>query len=256
MLVKTLASFLDCKEIKPVNPKGNQTWTVIGRTDAEAPILWPPDAESQLTGKDPDAGKDWRRKEKGAAEDEMVGWHHWPNGHEFGRQWRTGKPDVLQSMGSKTVRHDLATEQETPPAFPTVSLLTRSWTSSHELSHTQEKKESEVAQLCPTLCNPMDYSLPGSSVHGIFQARVLEWVAISFSRVSSRPRDRTQVSRSTGRRFTVWATRVTNSRLMAKAENHERQAKKRRPHTFKKMKANITCGRRQIFIHVYQINKV
>ena len=66
---------------------------------------------------------------------------------------------------------------------------------------------SEVAQLCPTLCNPMDCSLPGSSVHGIFQARVLEWIAISFSRGSSLPRDRTRVSRIVDRRFTVWATR-------------------------------------------------
>ena len=66
---------------------------------------------------------------------------------------------------------------------------------------------SEVAQSCPTLCYPMDCSLPGSSVHGIFQARVLEWVAISFSRVSSWPRDRNWVSRIVGRHFTVWATR-------------------------------------------------
>ena len=76
---------LDCKEIKPVNPKGNQPWTYIGRTDAEgeAPLLWPPDVKSQLIGKDPDAGKDWRQEEKGTAEDEMVGWHHQFNGHEF-----------------------------------------------------------------------------------------------------------------------------------------------------------------------------
>ena len=72
----------------------------------------------------------------------------------------------------------------------------------------KEKKESEVAQLCPTLCNPMDCSLPGSSIHGILQARILEWVAISFSRRSSRPRDQTQVSCIAGRRrFTFWATR-------------------------------------------------
>ena len=76
---------LDSKEIKPINPKGNQPWIFIGRTDAEveAPILKPPDAKSQLTGKDPDAGKDWRQKEKRAAEDEMVRWHHWLNSHEF-----------------------------------------------------------------------------------------------------------------------------------------------------------------------------
>ena len=72
------------QEIKPVNPKGNQPWIFVGRTDAEAeaPVLWPPDAKSWLIGKDPDAGKDWRQKEK-AAEDEMVGWHHRLSGHEF-----------------------------------------------------------------------------------------------------------------------------------------------------------------------------
>ena len=75
---KTLESPLDCKEIKPVNPKENQSWIFIGRTDAEAeaPILWPPDAKSWLTGKDPAAGKDWRQEEKGMTEDELVGWHH------------------------------------------------------------------------------------------------------------------------------------------------------------------------------------
>ena len=76
---------LDSKEIQPVNPKGNQSWIFIGRTGAgaEAPILWPPDAKSWLIGKDPDAGKDWRWEEKGMTEDEMVGWHHRLNGHEF-----------------------------------------------------------------------------------------------------------------------------------------------------------------------------
>ena len=76
---------LDCKEIKPVNPKGNQPWIFIGRTDAEAetPILRPPEGKSQLTGKDSDPGKDWRQENYEATEDEMVGWHHWLNGHEF-----------------------------------------------------------------------------------------------------------------------------------------------------------------------------
>ena len=85
VLEKTLESPLDCKEIQPINPKGNQSWPFIGRTDveAEAPILWPPDAKSWLSWKDPDAGKDWRREERGTTEDEMVGWHHWLNGHEF-----------------------------------------------------------------------------------------------------------------------------------------------------------------------------
>ena len=80
-LEKTLESPLDRKEVKPVNPKGNQPWIFIGKTNAEAPILWPPDAKNWLIGKDTDAGKYWRQ-EKGTTEDEMVGWHHWLNGHE------------------------------------------------------------------------------------------------------------------------------------------------------------------------------
>ena len=85
ILEKTLESPLDFKEIQPVNLKGNQYRIFIGMTDAEAktPILWPPDVKDWLIGKDPDAGKDWRRKEKAMTEDEMVGWHHWLNGHEF-----------------------------------------------------------------------------------------------------------------------------------------------------------------------------
>ena len=85
VLEKTLESPLDCKEIKLVNPKGNQPWIFIRRTDAEAeaPILWPPDAKSWLMCKYPDAGKDWGQEEKGTTEDEMVGWHHQLNGHEF-----------------------------------------------------------------------------------------------------------------------------------------------------------------------------
>ena len=84
VLEKTLASPLDCKEIKPVSPKGNQSWKFIWRTDAEgeAPILWPADVKSWLIGKDPDSGKDWRQ-EKEMTENEMVGWHHRFNGHEF-----------------------------------------------------------------------------------------------------------------------------------------------------------------------------
>ena len=88
---ETLESPLDYKEIKPVNPKGN--WIFTGRTDAEAdaPILWPPDAKSQLIGKDSDAGRDWRQKEKGMTEDEMAGWHHWLDGRESG--WTPGVGD-------------------------------------------------------------------------------------------------------------------------------------------------------------------
>ena len=85
VLEKTLESPLACKEIQPVHPKGDQSWIFIGRTDAEDEtlILWPPDAKSWLIGKDLDVEKNWRCEEKGMTEDEMVGWHHWLNGHEF-----------------------------------------------------------------------------------------------------------------------------------------------------------------------------
>ena len=85
VLEKTLECPLDCEEIQPVHPKGNQSWIFIGRTDAEAetPILWSPDVKSWLFGKDSDAGKDWRQEEKEMTEDEMVGWHHWLDGHEL-----------------------------------------------------------------------------------------------------------------------------------------------------------------------------
>ena len=85
MVLKTIESPLDSKEIQPVYPKGNQSWIFIGRTDAEAkiPILWPPDAKNWLIGKDPDTGKDGRQEEKGMTEDEMVGWYHSLYGHEF-----------------------------------------------------------------------------------------------------------------------------------------------------------------------------
>ena len=83
VLEKTLESPLVCKEIKLVSPTGNQSWIFVGRTDAEAPVLWPPDAKNWLTRKDPDVGKEWRQEEKGITEDEMVGWHHWLDGQEF-----------------------------------------------------------------------------------------------------------------------------------------------------------------------------
>ena len=83
VLEKMLETPLGYKEIKPINLKGNQSWIFIGRTDAEAPVLWPPDMKSWLIGKDPDAGKDWGQEEKWATEDQMLGWHHQLNEHEF-----------------------------------------------------------------------------------------------------------------------------------------------------------------------------
>ena len=110
---KTLESPLDCKEIKPVNPKGNQSLIFIGRTDAEAetPILWPPHAKGWLIGKDPDAGKDWKQEEKGMTEDEMVGWHH--DGHEFEQALGVGDGQgslVCCSPWGHRVGHDWVTD--------------------------------------------------------------------------------------------------------------------------------------------------
>ena len=113
VLEKTLESTLDCKEIQPVRPKGKQSWIFIGRTDPEAPILWPPDEKNWLIWKDPDAGKDWRQEEKGMTEDEITGWHRWLDGHES--DWT---PEVGDGQGGlvycgswgRRVRHDWVTE--------------------------------------------------------------------------------------------------------------------------------------------------
>ena len=114
VLEKTLESPLNCKEIQPVNPKGNQSWIFIGRTDAEAetPILWSPDVKTWLIWKDPDAGKDWRQEEKGTTEDEMVGWHRWLDGRES--EWTPGVGDGqggLACCGSWGRRESDTTEQ-------------------------------------------------------------------------------------------------------------------------------------------------
>ena len=112
----TLESPLDCKEIKPVNPKGNQSWVFTGRRDAEAeaPILWPPDVKSQLTGKDPNAGKDWGQ-EKRAAEDEIVRWHYQLNGHEFEQSLGDSEGQgslVCYSPWGREVEHDLVAKHQ------------------------------------------------------------------------------------------------------------------------------------------------
>ena len=115
VLEKTFESPLDCKEIQPVHPKGCQSWVFIGRTDVGAgtPILWPPHAKSWLIWKDSDAGRDCGQEKKGMTEDEMAGWHHWLNGHEF--EWTPGVGDgqgglaCCDSWGHR-VRHDWATK--------------------------------------------------------------------------------------------------------------------------------------------------
>ena len=148
VVLKTLESPLDCKEIQPVNPKGNQSWIFIKRTDteAEAPILWPPDAKSQQVRKDPDAGKDRRLEEKEMTEDELVGCHNtqwawvWASS---GRRWRTGKPDMLQSMGWQS--RDSDTTEQLNNKIKTKSGVTILTTFiQHNIgssSHSRERKE-------------------------------------------------------------------------------------------------------------------
>ena len=111
----TLESPLDCKEIQQVHSEGDQSWDLFGRNDAKAetPVFWPPHAKSWLIGKYPDAGKDWGQEEKGTIEDEMAGWHHWLDGHEFG--WTLGVGDGQGGLGccgswGHRVGHDWVTE--------------------------------------------------------------------------------------------------------------------------------------------------
>ena len=150
VLEKTLESPLDCKEIQPVHPKGDQSWVSIGRTDVEAetPILWPPNVESWLIWKDPDAGKDWGQEEKGMTEDDMVGWHHQHNGHGFGQI--PGVGDGQERLAcccswGRRVGHDWVTELNwvckdclainvivQSPSH--VWLLTTPWTPGHQAS--------------------------------------------------------------------------------------------------------------------------
>ena len=183
VLEKTLESPLDCKEIQPVHPKGNQSWIFTGRTDGEteAPKLRPPNAKSRLIKEDPEAWEDWIQEAKGMTEDKMVGWHDQLDEYEFeqGPSDDEGQGGLtsLQFMGSQRVRHGWATEKHhhlqlsyqnifsTPKEtlYPLMCVCAQG----HVLSHVR------------LFFNPMDCSPPGSSVHGILQARMLEWVAIS-----------------------------------------------------------------------------
>ena len=177
VLEKTLKNPLDSKEIKPVNPKGNQLWIFTGRTDTEteAPILWPPDSKSQLVGKDLKLEKMEKRR----------------RGPERLR-WLDGITDSMHTSLSKlreTVKDRQAwravvhgvTKSQTRLGYRTYIFFKGKW-------------KVLVIQSCPTLCDPMDCSLPGCSFHEILQARILEYVAIPFSQGSSQTRDWTRVS--------------------------------------------------------------
>ena len=206
-----------------------QAWMFIGRSGAEAPILWPPDEMSWLVGKDPDAGKDGRREEKGTTEDEMVGWHHRLNGHEFESTlgvgdgqgglvccspWGHKELDTTEQLNwtelsandnlsilveLQFLHHLLPLSWKKKKSLGTAGILPQVTNENsqiillaflfHEYGFKNQtlqrqpsirKKESEVAQSCPTLWDPTDCSLPGSSIHGIFQARILEWSGLPF----------------------------------------------------------------------------
>ena len=150
------------------------------RTDvkAETPILWPPHAKSWLIGKDSDAGRDWGQEEKGMTEDKMAGWRHWLDGRES--EWTLGVGDGqggLACCNSWGCKESNTTERLIWSEVWVVACV-----------------RAKLLKSCPTLCNPMDCSLPGSSIHGILQARVLEWIAMPSSRGSSWPRDPADVS--------------------------------------------------------------
>ena len=147
VLEKTFESPLDCKEINSVSLKGNQAWHWKDGSDAEAPILWPPDVKSWLIWKDPDPGKDWRQEEKGATEDEMVGWCHWLNGHKF--EQTLGESEGQRSLaccspwGCKQSDTTLATEQQR---------LSHCYKAPHQILPGWDTCLSRAGALCGPLC--------------------------------------------------------------------------------------------------------
>ena len=167
----TLESSLDCKETKPVNPKGNQSWIFIGRTDAEpeAPILWPSYVKRHVIWKDPDARKDWRWEEKGTTEDEMVGWHHQLNGHEFEQRYGDGQGSLAccspwgtknwTQLSSWTATSSYRWEGDCVLCFVYQSCLTPG-TVAHRLLHPQGFSRQEYWSRLPCL-PPGDLPNPG-----------------------------------------------------------------------------------------------
>ena len=176
VLEKTLESPLNCREIQPVHPKGDQSWVFIGRTDAgaETPILWPHHAKSWLIGKDSDAGRHWGQEEKGIAEDEMAGWHHWLNAHGFG--WtpeggvRQGGLACCDSWGHK--ESDM-TERLNWTELIVSYVFILNCRNFLYILYTQTLLYisycCSVTMLCLTLCDPVDWSTLTSVLHCLLE---------------------------------------------------------------------------------------
>ena len=165
VLEKTLESPLGSKEIKPVSCKGNQSWIFIGRTDAEAPILWPPDAKGWLIGKDPDAGKEWGGEEKGATEDKTVGWHHWLNGHEFEQAVGDSEGQGSLAWCSLWGRKQLdITDQQLSQATPKVLITDTTVTRSSRNHMTPGKGSPLRLSHTPPIQNNFPQKIPRSSL--------------------------------------------------------------------------------------------
>ena len=193
-----------------LNPKGNQPWIFIGRTNAEAPILWLPDAKSQLNGKDLDAAKDWDKRRRERQRMRWLDGISDPRDMNLGELWeavrdRQSRYAVVHGVAKSRTRLSDRTATTTTGIilyFENLAKLRRVFKKSPSYIVLGWKVKVEVTQSCPTLCDPMNYT-----VHGILQAGVPEWVAFPFSRGSSPPRDQTQVSHIAGGFLTSWATR-------------------------------------------------
>ena len=197
VLKKTLESPLDCKEIQPVQTKGDQSWVFIGRTDdeAEAPILWPPHVKSWLTGKDPDAGRDWGQEEKGTTEDKMAGWHHRLDGHEFEQTL-----GVCDGQGGLACSDSWGCNESDMTEWLNWTELNWIWVI------LKVNVKALVAQSC-LFVTPKTAAHQAPLSMGFSRQEYWSGLPCPPPGGSSWPRDRTLISRIIGRFFTVWATR-------------------------------------------------